>query len=404
MKKRLSRSLALLLAVFLLAAFPSACGDRHAGPTPDVVPTPSPEPDPQPDPSPQPEPDPEPGPEEPVTGENIVVADGVWRIDTSYFTENHQTVDRVFVCDNDRVIFFVSTLNPDGTVAEGVSAYFFSLDTGRFLPDTLELGVVGLYPDRTYDDGTVSVVTLDSESYEYKDILFIDPQSATAQSVAAPRGDDIIALSISPDKQYIAMTGVDTLLVTDMTYSQIFLQIDAQADENGDQLIPSPTDWSKDSSQLSFKLGAWESLHTPAVANIAAGEVQYYPELSGNELRFAGDRLFYCGWYPYLPCGFADAEGENRADIPLDVISDPSAISQLTVSGSGAYLGIACIGEDGGQAFVCDAGTGQPVMTYASGGVSFDEIYFTPDERTAVFATASSLEESKQIFVLDFNR
>ena len=404
MRNRLSRSLALLLAVFVLAGLPAACGDRHASPPPDVTPAPSPEPEPQPQPEPEPQPEPQPEPEDEIPGQNTVVADGIWRIDTSYFAENSLTVDRVFVCDNDRVLFFVSALNADGTVAEGVSAYFFSLDTGHFLPGCLELGVVGLYPDGTYDDGTVSVVTLDSESYEYRDIVFIDPQGMTAQSVPAPQGEDIISLSISPNKQYVAMSGVDSLRVTDMSYSQTFLQIDTQTDENGDMLIPSPTDWSDDSSRLSYKMGAWESIHTPAIADIASGEVQAFPELSGNELRFAGDSLFYCGWYPYLPCGFSDAGGQNRADTPLDVIADPSGISQFSLSPGGAYLGIAHIGGDGSQALVCDARTGQPIMTYSSDGASFDEVYFTPDERTALFATASNLDEPKQVYVLDFNR
>ena len=408
MKKRLSRSLALLLAVLALAGLLTACEDRRASPPPDATSPPSsdPEPQPQPDPQPEPEPEPEPepNPEDEITGQNTVVADGIWHIDTSYFVENSQTIDHIFVCNNDRVLFFASSLNPDGTVAEGVTAYAFSLDTGRFLPNTLDLGVVGLYPDQTYDDGTVSVITLDSESYEYKDILFINPENMAVQSVAAPHGEDIIALSISPNKQYIAISGVDTLRVTDMSYSQPLLQVEAQADENGDQLIPSPTDWSEDSSRLSFKMGAWESLHTPAIADIATGDVRYFPDLTGNELRFAGDSLFYCDWYPYLPCGFTDLDGQNRLDTPLDIISDPSGITPFTISGSGAYLGIASTGDGGGQALICDAHTGQPIMTYTVSSASFDEIYFTPDERTAVFATATNREESKQIYVMDFNR
>ena len=63
MKKRLSRSLALLLAVLALAGLLTACEDRRASPPPDATSPPSSDPEPQPQPDPQPEPEPEPEPE-----------------------------------------------------------------------------------------------------------------------------------------------------------------------------------------------------------------------------------------------------------------------------------------------------------------------------------------------------
>ena len=94
-----------------------------------------------------------------------------------------------------------------------------------------------MYPDRVYDDGTVSVVTLDSESYEYREILFIDPQSMTVESIPAPDSTDIVSLSISPDKRYVALTTLQDLRVTSLDFSTTYLSIPYETTDDGQQLL-----------------------------------------------------------------------------------------------------------------------------------------------------------------------
>ena len=107
-------------------------------------------PDPDPEPVPDPQPEPEPEPQDEITGENTTIAEGIWKIDTSYFVKNDMTVDSAYVAGNDRVLLFVSALNPDGTVSESTSVYFFSLTTGDFVQEWLDIGVVGVYPCLLY--------------------------------------------------------------------------------------------------------------------------------------------------------------------------------------------------------------------------------------------------------------
>ena len=410
MTKRFSRVLALLLAALMLLALASCSreqdepvGPDNPEPTPDEPVPDETLPDPDPEPVPDPQPEPEPEPQDEITGENTTIAEGIWKIDTSYFVKNDMTVDSAYVAGDDRVLLFVSALNPDGTVSESTSVYFFSLTTGDFVQEWLDIGVVGVYPDRVYDDGTVSVVTLDSESYEYREILFIDPQSMTVESIPAPDSTDIVSLSISPDKRYVALTTLQDLRVTSLDFSTTYLSIPYETTDDGQQLVPSPTDWSADSRFLSYKMAAWESIVYPAIANIETGEIQTLDTLSGNEVRFVGNELFYSSWFPYLPCGFCSLDGSNAVETPLSsIVPDPTQLCQFSLSPDGAHLAIALQSADGGQAMVLDARTGEVLSSLSVPGQSFNEATFTPDGRTAVFSTASTLDQPKQVYVLDF--
>ncbi len=405
MIKRALPKLALLLAALFLLL--PGCSDRQPAPDGPDMPGPAPV-DPAPA-RPQPD-DPQPAapapsrPDPEITAQNTVVAEGVWKIDTSYFSDHNMTVDSIFVAGSDRVLFFVSPLNADGTVSENSSVYFFSLETGDFLQQWIDVGVIGVYPDRVYDDGTVSVVTLDSESYEYRDILFIDPQAVTASSVPAPSDAGIVSLSLSPDKRYAALSTMQGLRVTGPDYSAVYLEIPNGTTEDGDELLPSPTDWSRDSRLLSFKMAAWESIHAPFIADVAEGEVRPLELLGSNEVRFVDRQLFYSGWYPYLPCGFCTADGQDAVETPLSAIGDPSALCQFTLSPNGAHLAVALQNADGCDALIFDARTGETRFSFPLSGLVFNEACFTADERTAVFATAPTLEHPKQVYVLDFGR
>ncbi len=406
MTKRISRRAVLLfIALFLLMP---GCSDRQDAqdepdlPDPETNEPPLVEPQPSPGPEPAQPVEPTPAPKDKIGGENPVIAEGIWQINTSYFTQNNMTVDSIFVAGDDRVLFFVSSLNADGTVMESSSVYFFSLSTGRFLQQWIDIGIIGVYPDRVYDDGTVSVVTLDSESYEYREILFIDPQAMTASAIPAPADGDIVSLMLSPDKRYAALSTPQGLRVTGLDFSTTYLQIPSETTSAGEELLPSPTDWSADSRLLSFKMAAWESIRTPAVADIATGEIRALDALEGNEARFVGQQLFYSGWYPYLPCGFCTLDGLSPSETPLTPVGDPNDICHFSLSAGGTRLAVALQNPDGCDALVFDSHTGALLSSLPVRGQTFDEAWFTSDERTAVFGTASTLEQPKQIYVLDF--
>ena len=81
---------------------------------------------------------------------------------------------------------------------------------------------------------------------------------------------------------------------------------------------------------------------------------------------------------------------------------DPTQLCQFSLSPDGAHLAIALQSADGGQAMVLDARTGEVLSSLSVPGQSFNEATFTPDGRTAVFSTASTLDQPKQVYVLDF--
>ncbi len=404
MTLRLSRTFALLVS--LLLVFLCACSPQQ--PAPDPKPEPSepssedPLPQPQPQPTPEDDPLPQPAPDDEITGENTSVAEGIWKIDTSYFTENRLVLDSFFVAGNDRVLLFVSPLNDDGTVSESSAVYFFSLSTGHFLSEHLDLGVISMYPDRVYDDGTVSVVTMDSESYQFRDIVFIDPQAISMSSVPVPSDSDIISLSVSPDKQHVAVTTLQGLNITSLDFSSVSLQIPNEQTSDGDELCPSPSDWSADSRQLSFKTAMWESILFPSIADVQSGAVTELDMLSGSEVYFAGGDLFYSSWFPYLPCGFCAQDGSGAVQTPLSCVPEPTQLCVFSPSPARTHLALAIQTESGCSAMVADARSGEVLSSLSLPDASFHEAFFTSDERTAVFSTASTLESPKELYVMDF--
>ncbi len=109
MTKRISRRAVLLfIALFLLMP---GCSDRQDAqdepdlPDPETNEPPLVEPQPSPGPEPAQPVEPTPAPKDKIGGENPVIAEGIWQINTSYFTQNNMTVDSIFVAGDDRVLF-----------------------------------------------------------------------------------------------------------------------------------------------------------------------------------------------------------------------------------------------------------------------------------------------------------
>lgn len=349
-----------------------------------------------------------------VSAGSVAIDEHTWKIDTSYFVHNQLTIDRVLACDDEKLLFFASRLNLDGTVSEQSVACVYSLSTDRFCTQTLELGTVAIYPDSVHDDGTVSVVTMDSESYEFNRILFLDPAQMTAQEVSLPTQNDLVSLSVSPNKQYCAQTTYTGVRVTDLGFETEYLSVGARAEQDT-ELTPTVTAWSKDSAYLTLRLSDAEEVYYPALAHISSGKVDYLTALVQQEARVVGDRLFCNQWYPYLPCGFARLDGSGFTAIALeDEAASAAEVSQIAVSGGGSFLGAAYLKQENESPVACcgliaDVATGKTVHLlsfedFSSGAYSFESISFTPDQRTAIFSTTSTLTRQKEVFVVDFGR
>lgn len=349
-----------------------------------------------------------------TSGGSTAVDDRTWRIGSSFFVHNQLALDQVFIYDDETLLFFASRQNFDGTISEQSVVCVYSLSTDRFASQMLELGTVAIYPEAIHDDGTVSVVTMDSESYEFNAILFFNPAQMSVERLPLPERDDLVSLSISPDKRYYALTTYTGVVVTDASMSTEYLSIGLH--EDGDaQLFPSVTAWSKNSAYLTLRFSDTEDVHFPALADVAQGTVHFLTDLAHQEARFVGDRLFCYQWYPYLPCGFAQDDGTGFSPIPFDAPALASAeISQLAVSQDGSFVAVTYLTQENEMpvscdALIADATNGKTVRLlsfsdFETGPYSFETIAFTPDQRTAIMTTSSTVTRPKEVYVLDFGR
>lgn len=349
-----------------------------------------------------------------ASGGSTAVDDRTWKIGSSFFTQNQLALDQVFVYDDETLLFFASHQNLDGTISEQSVVCTYSLSTDRFSTQMLELGTVAIYPEAVHDDGTVSIVTMDSESYEFNGVLFFNPAQMTVERLPLPQRDDLVSLSVSPNRGYYALTTYTGVVITDASLATEYLSIGLHED-GGAQLIPSVTAWSKNSAYLSLRLSDTEDVYYPALADVAQGTVRFLTDLARQEAHIVGDRLFCHQWYPYLPCGFARIDGTGFLPIPFaEPALASSEISQLAVSRDGSFIAMAYLTQINEvpascDALIADAASGKTVRLlsfsdFDTGPYSFETMAFTPDQRTAILTTTSTMVRPKEVYVLDFGR
>lgn len=349
-----------------------------------------------------------------TSGGSIAVDDRTWKIGSTFFAQNQLALDQIFVYDDETLLFFASRQNLDGTISEQSVVCVYSLSTDRFSTQMFELGTVAIYPETVHDDGTVSIVTMDSESYEFNGILFFNPGQMSAEQLPLPRRGDLVSLSVSPDRRYYALTTYTGVVVTDASLSTEYLSVGLHED-GGAQLIPAVTAWSKNSAYLSLRFSDTEDVYYPALADVMQGTVRFLTDLARQEAHLVGDRLFCHQWYPYLPCGFAQVDGTGFLPIPFEEPALASAeISQLAVSREGSFVAVTYLTQENEvpvscDALIADAASGKTVRLlsfsdFDAGLYSFETIAFTPDQRTAIMTTSSTMTRPKEVYVLDFGR
>lgn len=342
----------------------------------------------------------------------------VTQIDTDSLTKNGLSLQRIFVCDNDTILCFVSPVNSNGTISESVILYSYSMASESFRPVSLMLGTVGFYPDRVYEDGTVSVVTLNSETYDYETILFIDPVTLTTQNIPAPAAQDYYSLLLSPNKQYAALTSYDQLLICDLTGSQTYFRLERwQATQaNGETLehIPSAARWSDDNSILTVDILGVEACRYPAF--IRTADWSFTPLETLTEMSIfptAGGSFFYQHWPGALPTGFYDPTTGQSTVLHLSCATiEDIDFCGITRSMNSTYLCASYLYQQSDNMFcaalIADAATGADINTFiletGDDFCSFEQTYFTPDEKRVVLMSSATYNSPRQIYLFDFTK
>lgn len=341
------------------------------------------------------------------------------KIDDSQLTKNNLSVQQIFVCDDDTVLFFVSPVNPDGTVSESIIIYSYSFKLGGFRAATYYAGIVNLFPEYVFDDGSVALVTLDSESYEFDSLIFLDTVTLSAQKHPLP-SDDFYNLHISPDKRYAAISTYDYLLIADLSYSDEYLRLERRAvpmdDLYGeeepwqDELVCSATGWSAGSDVLFFKTMGWGDAYSPGLVRAGTWEVVYIDELSGSIMVPMGGRAFYYSAFSSLPAGTVDLQS-GIASTP-NYYNGGEYSNGITADSGENYVCVLSVSEtEGGDAYQCvatvsriDGGEYVNSLEIARDGdiVSFEQAFFTPSGDRLVLVVSGTLNYSRAVYTFDF--
>jgi len=359
------------------------------------------------------EPDARPPEEPPVENDPVPeppVSAADWIVDTTLLTERSQTIDRVFPATDDLLLVFTSTLS-DGYVSEQINLYTYSLSDRAFTGDWVSLGIVGQYPHTVYADGTVMVLTRNTETYEYESMLFIDPHALTFERHALTALEDLRSIHISPDKRLAAVSTGQGLRITDLSFEAVLAHCPGYVPEGGDPeldyILPVATGWLQDGSAVVGKLLSWEWVHHPFLL-AADGQMTLLDAHMGLTALPYGDDLLLCDSFTMIPHGLIGPDGSGRPalelqDLPRD---DGSAyLSALSCDGGNELLGLAIATPDGQDACRADfyhRGRLLTRLTLPQNGafpVTFDSITFTPDGHKAILMTGATVDYPAAIHI-----
>ena len=388
------RYTALLLA--LIVALLCACG-----PEPEPAPTEPPPPTTVPPTTVTPVPE---------TTEPAIPKGPVQTVDTTALTRSGLSIQHLFVCDDDTVLFFVSPVGPEGTISEGILVYSYSFSLEGFRPVSLMAGVVSLYPDQVMDDGRVCLVTLDSETYMPDALLYLDPRTLEAEAYPVP-SDDFYDLRLSPDGRYAAITTYDALRVTDVGYETEYARFERQEvefyDDNGEgpfyyDVLPQTAGWLPGSEALSFTWASLDEDDTAGVIDADTWSLRMLDTPPGSTVLPLGPgRMLYHEVYATLPAGVV----EDGAVLPPIAFELPqnAIIAGITGHPDG-YLGLLVFEGDSRAVHVIDGLTGQLVAVFEGHmeGLTFDQALFTPTAGRLVLLARPLAGGPRQVLTWDY--
>jgi len=390
------RAAALLLVSALLLGL-AACGPApEPEPAPTTVPAPTTAPPTTVTPAPE------------IT-ESAAPKGPIQTVDTSLLSGNGLSIQQLFVCDDDTVLFFVSPVGAGGTLSENILAYSYSCALMGFRPVSRALGVVSLYPDQVMDDGRVCLVTLSSESYLPDALCYLDPVTLAVESAPLPP-DDFYDLRLSPDGRYAAITTYDALRITDMSYATEYARFERQEVEfieEGEEpyiydVLPQTAGWLPGSEALSF---TWVSLDEDCAAGVIDTETWSLSLLdtppNSTVLPLGPGRMIYHEAYARLPAGIV-MDGLALPAIEMDM-AEGALIASITGHPAG-HLCLPVFSDSGRSLHVVDGLTGQPLAVFDGGmaGLTFYQALFTPTAGRLVVLARPLAGGPRQVLTWDY--
>ena len=84
--------------------------------------------------------------------------------------------------------------------------YTYSLNQGAFIKKKAHLGVIGQYPKYIQDDGTVALCLVNSETYAYSSLCFIEPVSLSFKEYGLSHINGVRSALPSPDRSCVAVS------------------------------------------------------------------------------------------------------------------------------------------------------------------------------------------------------
>ena len=389
----MNKSIALVLA-FLLMMGLTACKPEDAPIQPDPTPPSEPEIEVI-------EPNATLPPSAPVTESPEDPADYI--IDDALLREHSQAIEQIWPASDDRLLIFTSTLS-GGYVSEQINLYIYDLNTCAFTGDHVSLGLVGQYPHSIFDDGTVMVLTRNTETYEYENMVFIDPYALTFEKYSLSGIEDLRTVHVSPDKSHVALSTQQGIRITDLTMENILALYPGYVPEGGDPdldyILPTVTDWLPDNSGMAGKLLGWEWVYHPFLLSVD-GTMTPLEAYEGKTAQPYGDGLLICDSLTQAPegrCGL-DGSGYQPLDADISALQNGTGyLSTLCTSADGRLLVMAVATPDGAESCRADLfrdGTLLRTVTLPRDGAipcTFDSASFTPDGSALLLMTGATVD------------
>lgn len=389
----MNKSIALVLA-FLLMMGLTACKSEDAPIQPDPTPPSEPEIEVI-------EPNATLPPSAPVTESPEDPADYV--IDDALLREHSQAIEQIWPASDDRLLVFTSTLS-GGYVSEQINLYIYDLNTCAFTGDHVSLGLVGQYPHSIFDDGTVMVLTRNTETYEYENMVFIDPYALTFEKYSLSGIEDLRTVHVSPDKSHVALSTQQGIRITDLAMENILALYPGYVPEGGDPdldyILPTVTDWLPDNSGVAGKLLGWEWVYHPFLLFVD-GTMTPLEAYEGKTAQPYGDGLLICDSLTQAPegrCGL-DGSGYQPLDADISALQNGTGyLSTLCTSADGRLLVMAVATPDGAESCRADLfrdGALLRTITLPRDGAipcTFDSASFTPDGSALLLMTGATVD------------
>jgi len=345
-----------------------------------------------------------------IGADRVPVSDTAARLDLRYFEEKNLTLDSVYACKDGNVLFFFSPVSPDGTLKENIQVYSYRTKSGTFSFEHFDAGPIGFYPSAVYEDGTVSVVTLNSETYDYKSIVFIHPDTLEREAVPVSWDGSVMNVSISPDKKLVAVTTYDGLSVCKLTGEQLYaLPRRAGSSPDGENdMLPYGGAWAPDGSALAVRYIGWEHVYYPALLHTGGWSLTEYPQLADAILSYLPNgKTVYSTWYSFLPCGLLSSSGEPAPFTFQDPRLSSEEPADFAFSSDGELAAATLPNRDGTCAVVAAwTGSGETAaeltLTLGEGDTRFfEQAAFAPDTHLLLLVTSTTDRDDRQVYIVD---